>query len=122
MNGPGDVALRPVPLAECTTRSTFVDMNEEQQIDWSGREHKLARTEGTINESWIQEVINDPAALWYNPDPLSKTGMTVRVIGHSITANRVFVVVMIQTGDNEWTGLTAYPANKRNRKNYAEGE
>lgn len=73
------------------------------------------------------EAVNDPDAVWYDPDPASNSGLGVRVVGYSHTYGAVLVVLLLRADQDEvsefgWIGLNAWRANDSYRNRYLNGE
>ncbi len=73
------------------------------------------------------EAVNDLDALWIDPDPSSKSGMSVRVIGYSATGRGLFVVTLVKPEadpndkpDGDWWGANCWPANETAQRQYAQ--
>ena len=59
--------------------------------------------------------VADPDAVWLDPDPASASGLSVRVIGYSLSAHAVLSVVLLPAGvdpadrpHGEWWGANAW--------------
>jgi hypothetical protein len=66
-------------------------------------------------------------AAWIDPDPASASGRSVRVIGHSSTADDVLTVILLPADTDpddrptgEWWGANAWPSNARDRRIYEQ--
>ncbi|ASR85874.1 BrnT-like toxin [Mycobacterium phage Paola] len=81
-------------------------------------EHLWERHEKTIEQA--EEALNDPARVTLDPDPASKSGGGVRVVGYSPTAGCVLCVIVVPYEGELW-GATAFPANKTYQRIYKEG-
>lgn len=70
------------------------------------------------------EAVNDIDALWFDPDPASKSGISVRVIGYSHSIGQVLCVILLpaEGGAPAWDGVNAWPANATYRRLYREGQ
>ena len=58
------------------------------QVDWSKRVDYVGERHG-IPADWADEAANDRHAVWQVPDPASRSGLSVRVIGYSPSARAV---------------------------------
>src|SRR5437764_12706959 len=94
---------------------------------WSGEaaahiQKRSARYPGAadIEPEWTEEVIDEPDALWFEPDPKSKSGLGIRVIGYSVSAGFVITVVAYRRRRVLW-GATAYKASGAELRAYREG-
>jgi hypothetical protein len=71
--------------------------------------------------------VTDPEARWLVPDPASTSGLSVRVIGYSGSADAVLTVILLpedadpaESADGDWWGVNAWPANERDQRLYVE--
>ena len=72
--------------------------------DWSHRGDYIAKH--GVNPVEADEAIADPDRVVLNPDPASKSGRGVRVIGYSITAQAILTVIVL---DHEGTTIVLTP-------------
>jgi len=81
--------------------------------DWSHRGDYIAKH--GVNPVEADEAIADPDRVVLNPDPASKSGRGVRVIGYSITAQAILTVIVL---DHEGTtiGVNARKANPKDQR------
>jgi hypothetical protein len=58
-----------------------------------------------ITPGQAQEAVEDIDALWIDPDPTSKTGISVRVVGYSHSLREILCVILIpaEAGRDGWT-------------------
>lgn len=91
-------------------------------VDWRhGAEHMWARHQVTVSEA--NEALADIDAVWFDPDPSSRTGRGVRVVGYSHSRRAVLVVVLVHTEDGEgYWGANGWEANSSDRRRYERGE
>ncbi|AXQ53107.1 hypothetical protein SEA_RANDO14_87 [Mycobacterium phage Rando14] len=82
------------------------------------RAEHLARHDVTIEQA--EEALNDAARVTLDPDPASKSGRGVRVIGYSPSAGTILCVLTV-VHEGVLYGSTAYPANGTYRRIYHEG-
>ena len=45
------------------------------------------------------EAVNDVDAVWFDPDPSSRSGRSVRVIGYSHSSRAVLTVILVHRGE-----------------------
>ena len=65
------------------------------RVDWTnGAEHM--REKHQIEPEWADEAVADDLAVWMEPDPKSRSGRSVRVIGYSPSAALVLVVILVK--------------------------
>lgn len=86
-----------------------------ETADWSHRGGYIAK-HGT-NPDVANEALADPDRVVINPDPASKSGRSVRVIGFSITAQAVLTVIVIDDAGSTH-GVNAWEANARDLRLY----
>lgn len=70
--------------------------------------------------AWAQQAWDDPAALVADPDPASRSGRSVRVIGYSPGARAVLVLILVK-GQHGLVAASAWRANASHRRRYLEG-
>ncbi|MEZ0342994.1 transposase [Mycobacterium sp. pV006] len=61
----------------------------------------------------------DPYRVVIDPDPASKSGRSVRIIGYSATARSVLTVIALED-DGTIHGVNAWPSNPRDQRIYEE--
>lgn len=97
-------------------------------VDW---EHRGAyiRTRSTrrpgdfdVEPEWATEAAFDEFRRVAAPDPASKTGESIRVVGYSQSADRVLVVILrpkrLPSIDGSWWGVNAWAANSTAMRRY----
>jgi hypothetical protein len=96
------------------------------RVDWSKRAGYI-RDRHQVESAWADEAVVDPAACWLNPDPASTSGLSVRVIGFSGSADVLLTVILLagdadpdELADGDWWGVNAWPANEGDRRLYRE--
>lgn len=70
--------------------------------------------------SWAREAWEDPLALVVDPDPASRGGRSIRVIGYSPGARAVLVLILVKDGDT-LVAAGAWRANASHQRRYLEG-
>lgn len=95
-------------------------------MDWSRRADYIAARHG-IAVLWADEAVNDAHAVWQVPDPASRSGLSVRVIGYSASAGAVLTVIVVSADadpdkrpDGDWWGSNAWVSNRQDRGLYGE--
>ena len=90
------------------------------------RRAEYVRASHGVQPSWATEAVNDVDAYWRDPDPASRSGRSVRVIGWSHTAEMILTVILVHVGtdpddwpDGDWWGANAWPSNPRDRRIYS---
>lgn len=96
------------------------------RIDWSKRANYI-RERHFVEPAWADEAVADPEACWLAPDPASASGLSVRVIGYSGSADAVLTVILLpgradpgEPAEGEWWGVNAWPASERDQRLYLE--
>lgn len=69
---------------------------------------------------WAIEAFEDPNAVLWDPDPTSKSGTSLRIVGHSRGARSLLVVVLVRTGGG-LVAASAWRANATYRRHYTDG-
>lgn len=95
--------------------SSFVVVSE---VDWGhGAEHMWKRHQLTVAEA--TEALDDVDALWFEPDPHSSSGQSVRVIGFSHSKRAVLTVVLVHREDGQgYWGANGWASNGSDRRRY----
>lgn len=98
------------------------------RVDWSKRADYV-RSRHAVEPAWADEAVSDPHAAWLDPDPASRTGYSVRVIGYSNAGRDVLVVILVRPDvdplerpEGDWWGSNAWVANERDRRLYGREE
>lgn len=101
-----------------------------EDVDWLHRgqyiQGRSARHPGErdVMPEWATEAVFDSERLLLAPDPASESGKSIRVIGASRAANRVYVVILTPKDEltvattGSWWGVNAWEANGRDRRRY----
>ena len=86
-----------------------------ETADWSYRGDYIAKHGVAPDEA--DEALADPDRVVIKPDPASKSGRGVRIIGYSITAQAVLPVIVL---DEEGTtyGVNVWKANPIDQRRY----
>ena len=66
-------------------------------FDWSKRADYI-RTRHAVEPSWANEAVEDHHAVWLQPDPASRSGHSVRVVGYSTSAQQVLTLILVEAG------------------------
>lgn len=100
-----------------------------KEVDWSHRGAYIAtrssRQSGEFDvlPVWADEAVNDPDSVWFDPDPASKSGSSIRVIGYSAGAGCILVVILVpkdQPMFGDYWGVNAWAANSSHKSKYRE--
>jgi hypothetical protein len=88
-------------------------------VDWSlGEKHMLKAHDVTVCAA--HEALVDEAAILENPDPKSKSGLSMRVTGFSESANSVVCIILLLR-DDKLFGINGWKANATYTRIYREG-
>ena len=68
------------------------------------------------------EALADIDAVWFDPDPHSKSGRSVRVIGYSHSRNKILTVILVHREDGGYWGANGWESNSLDRRRYERGE
>lgn len=96
------------------------------RVDWSRRVDYIGVRHG-ISVAWADEAVTDRHVVWQAPDPASRSGLAVRVIGYSPSARAVLTVILVaadadsdERPDGDWWGSNAWVSNQQDRSLYSE--
>ena len=91
------------------------------RADWS-RRAEYVRSRHGVDPTWADEAVQDDHAVWLRPDPASRSGHAVRVIGYSSSAKAVLTVILVESDagaserpQGDWWGSNTWVANERDR-------
>lgn len=80
------------------------------RIDWSKRAGYIQERH-RVEPAWADEAVAGPEAFRLGPDPASASGLLVRVIGYSGSADHVLTVILppgladpAEPTDGDWCG------------------
>ena len=89
--------------------------------DWAyGAEHMQASHQVTVEEA--NEAVADVDAVWFDPDPHSKSGRSVRVIGYSHSRRAILTVILVHRDDGGYWGANGWVSSTSDRRRYERGE
>lgn len=91
-------------------------------VDWEhGADHMWERHKIAVIEA--DEAVADIEALWFDPDPHSRSGLGVRVIGYSQTRRAILTVILVPRGPGEgYWGANGWEANSSDRRRYERSQ
>jgi len=96
------------------------------RVDW-GKRADYVRSRHGVDPAWADDAVNDDHAVWLTPDPVSRSGRSVRVIGYSRSAREVLTVILVaadvedaEQPVGEWWGANAWVSSLRDRRLYGE--
>ena len=90
-----------------------------ESVDWGLAEQHMWRRHRVLS-SWAQQAWEDPSALVVDPDPASRSGRSIRVIGYSHGAQAILVVILVKA-DDHFVAASAWRANASHQRRYVEG-
>jgi hypothetical protein len=103
-----------------------------EDVDWTYRGNYIrTRSERRagdydVEPEWATQAVMDEHRLVAAPDPASKNGQTIRVVGYSGSADRVLVVILLPLDwppiTGHWVGVNAWAANSTHIRRYTRGE
>jgi len=116
-------------VAEDTYDGIPISQLSIEEVDWEHRgEYIRTRSkrkgpdEFDVEPEWATEAVMDPQAV-IRRDPASRSGQGLRVTGHSPSAGRVLVVILVPKDHpptGAWWGANSWSANDRDRRDYEE--
>ena len=88
------------------------------EVDWTFRADYV-RQRHEIETEWANEALADPDALRIEPDPASRSGRSVRTIGHSVRAGGLVTVITVEDAGVIY-GVNAWRASETDTRRYRE--
>lgn len=88
-------------------------------VDWSERGEYIAKR--GMTPAIADEALADPDALVQDPDPASRSGVSVRTIGYSATFGALVTVITVEDEGLVY-GINAWKANAKDIRKYQEQE
>lgn len=80
------------------------------------------QAEHDVSPQEANEAVTDIDALWFDPDPSSKSGRSLRVIGFSHSRRAVLTVILVHRDDGGYWGANGWDSNPSDRRRYEEGK
>lgn len=75
----------------------------------------------TVSEA--NEAVADIDALWFDPDPHSRSGRSVRIIGYCHSKRAVLTIILVQReGAAGYWGANGWESNSSDRRRYERGK
>jgi len=90
-------------------------MYDEIETDWSFRERYMQTRHG-VSPTEANEALRDPFRVVLEPDPSSKSGAGIRVIG--MTAARRLLTVIVMNLNGLFFGVNRWMANTTDFRRY----
>jgi uncharacterized DUF497 family protein len=92
----------------------------EIEPDWTyGEQHMMESHGVTVAEA--TEALTDIDRVAIDPDPASRSGQSVRVIGWSHTRAHLVTVILVRDGDKLW-GANGWDSNTTDSRRYRQEE
>lgn len=88
------------------------------EVDWTYRTDYI-RQRHDIEAEWANEALNDPDAFRIEPDPASRSGRSVRTIGHSSRAGGLVTVITVEEAGITY-GVNAWRSSETDTRRYRE--
>ena len=91
-------------------------------VDWThGAAHMWERHGVTVAEA--NGALSDSLALVLDPDPKSKSGKSIRVIGYSESRRALVTVILVRDPAVSWLWASnGWPSNVADRRSYMRGK
>ncbi len=77
--------------------------------------HKVAVVEA-------DEAVGDVDAVWFDPDPASWSGTSVRVIGYSHSRRAILTAILVHAGESAYYSANGWESNPADQRRYPEGQ
>lgn len=91
------------------------------RVDWThGVDHMWDNHKVTIAEA--NEALADTDAVWFDPDPKSRSDRSIRVIGFSPSRRQILTIILVREPGVDWLwGANGWESNSTDRAKYREG-
>lgn len=90
------------------------------EVDWThSAAHMWARHKVTTAEA--DEAVRDIDGVWFDPDPHSSSGQSVRVIGYSHSRLAILTVILVRRDGGGYWGANGWASNSSDRRRNEEG-
>lgn len=92
------------------------------EVDWTyGAEHMWTRHQVTTVEA--DEAVADIDAVWFIPDPHSRSGRSIRVLGYSHTCQAALTIILVpRQDDGGYWDANGWRSNSSDRRRYERGQ
>jgi uncharacterized DUF497 family protein len=90
-----------------------VDWTYGAQDMWDN--HKVATAEA-------DEAVHDIDAVWFDPDPASRSHRSVRVIGYSHSRRTILTVILVRCDEGTYYGANGWESNPSDQRRYREAQ
>jgi hypothetical protein len=68
------------------------------------------------------EAVNDIDAVWFDPDPASRSNRSVRVIGYSHSRRAILTVILVNQGGGAYYGANGWESSPADQRRYREAQ
>lgn len=68
------------------------------------------------------EAVGDIDAVWFDPDPASRSGTSVRVLGYSHSRKAILTVILVRRDEGGYYGANGWESNRSDQRRYREGQ
>lgn len=85
------------------------------EAEWTHRAEYIVKH--AVTPQLANEALSDPDRLVIDPDPSSRSGRTVRVIGWLPSASALLTVIVLPDDETLW-GVNAWRSNTTDRRRY----
>lgn len=92
---------------------SVVDWTYGAQHMWDN--HKVATAEA-------DEAVQDIDAVWFDPDPASRSHRSVRVIGYSHSRRAILTVILVRRDEGTYYGANGWESNPSDQRRYREAQ
>ncbi len=90
-------------------------------VDWTyGAQHMWSRHQVAVVEA--DEAVGDVDAVWFDPDPSSRSARSVRVLGYSHSRRSIVTVILVHRDEGGYYGANGWDSNASDRRRYREGQ
>ena len=90
-------------------------------VDWTyGAQHMWDNHKVATAEA--DEAVNDIDAVWFDPDPASRSNRGVRVIGYSHSRRAIVTVVLVHSDEGTYYGANGWESNPSDQRRYREAQ
>lgn len=78
-------------------------------------------TNHKVTTAEADEAVAGIDAVWFDPDPHSKSGQSVRVIGYSHSRQAVLTVILVRRDEGGYWGANGWESSSSDRRRYEGG-
>ncbi|MPZ63268.1 MAG: transposase [Propionibacteriales bacterium] len=75
-----------------------------------------------VSVAEANEALDDDDAVWFDPDPKSTSGQSIRVIGYSPSRQQILTIILVREPGVDWLwGANGWVSNSTDRAKYRQG-